>query len=246
MSTAPSASIRGRSLPRLCYAVAPDPGASPGAAMVLVHSPLVGPTTWEPVATELLARGIAAVVPSLTAASRHWPAVVARVVQAVPPGFREVVLIGHSGAGVLLPAIADRLGGRVRAAVLVDAAVPHASGATPVVDASFRAHLERLAIGGLLPPWPAWWGDEAMVALVPDSELRERVVAECPRLALSDLDQEVPVPSSWAAVPCAYLRFSPSYEAQLAEAHARRWPVAELPGATSTSWCVRTRQPRPS
>jgi hypothetical protein len=38
------------------------------------------------------------------------------------------------------------------------------------------------------------------------------------------------VPSSWAAVPCAYLRFSPSYEAQLAEAHARRWPVAELPG----------------
>ncbi len=45
----------------------PVPAPLPGrpAVFVLLHSPLVGPLTWGPVADELRRRGIEAIVPAL-------------------------------------------------------------------------------------------------------------------------------------------------------------------------------------
>src|SRR3954469_17423614 len=97
---------------------------------VLIHSPLVGPLTWQPVADELRRMGAAVVVPSLRDADPHagpyWQAHAHAVVDAInrlaptePP-----VLVGHSGAGVLLPAVRATLGRPVAAYIFADAGIP--------------------------------------------------------------------------------------------------------------------------
>ena len=85
---------------------------------VLVHSPLVGPETWSLVAESLRSMGQAALVPALplvTAPGRPYWALHAQAVaeQAAHLASQDLVLVGHSGAGALLPAMArapsDRL-----------------------------------------------------------------------------------------------------------------------------------------
>ena len=38
---------------------------------------------------------------------------------------------------------------------------------------------------GWLPPWPRWWGEEALAELLPDPVIRERFTAGCPPLPLA-------------------------------------------------------------
>src|SRR5919197_5028072 len=70
---------------------------------VLIHSPLVGPTTWSAVAAELEQSGRQAVVPSLVgvadAPAPQWRHVVDAVRDASSPIEDPVVLVAHSGAG---------------------------------------------------------------------------------------------------------------------------------------------------
>ncbi len=97
---------------------------------VLVHSPLVGPLTWSLVAQELRQREIDTVVPALHdtegSDAPYWRQHVASVTQAVTSLLedRALVLVGHSGAGPLLPAIGQSCGYRVGAYIFVDAALP--------------------------------------------------------------------------------------------------------------------------
>ena len=83
---------------------------------VLIHSPLLGPRTWAPVARELGIRGHRAIVPSLLGlAHAPWPQWrhVPESVRAAAANVSDpIVLVGHSGAGPLLPAIADAIAGR--------------------------------------------------------------------------------------------------------------------------------------
>src|SRR5215207_10380943 len=108
---------------------------------VLVHSPLVGPSTWAAVAGVLKARGLSAVTPRLSdrgeAMGPFWrqhALAVAVVLHALPAG-RQVVLAGHSGAGPLLPAIREQSGRDVAAYIFVDAGIP--------VDGQSRLELLR-------------------------------------------------------------------------------------------------------
>jgi hypothetical protein len=76
---------------------------------VLIHSPLVGPSTWLPVARELERRESRALVPSLlpaaTAPVPQWRECV-EIGRAATSGVADpIVLVGHSGDGLLLPAI---------------------------------------------------------------------------------------------------------------------------------------------
>jgi pimeloyl-ACP methyl ester carboxylesterase len=84
-----------------------------------VHSPLVGPFTWEPAARCFRRRGYPVVVCSLAGLVddgapyyRRFAEAAARAVVATEGG-RPAVLVGHSGGGALLPAIADAVGGRI-------------------------------------------------------------------------------------------------------------------------------------
>ena len=201
---------------------------------VLVHSPLVGPATWRFAAAALEARGMSAVVPSLLGFENfpppRWRRCVDLAVAAVPAYSAGLVLVGHSGAGALLPWIGRWLRPRVRAYVFADAGLPAADGPTPVVPPAFRAFLETRAAAGRLPPWSEWWGDDALRELVPDDALRELVSAEMPALPLDYFAEQVPLAGGWPDAPCGYLRFSDAYEPAAAEAGARGWPVASLEG----------------
>jgi pimeloyl-ACP methyl ester carboxylesterase len=202
---------------------------------VLIHSPLVGPTTWSPVARALERRGREAVVPSLLgvaeAAPPQWRHVPGAVRAATARTTASVVLIGHSGGGLLLPTIAERVTVEVAALVFVDSFLPPAAGSVPLAPPGLMDRLRALASDGVLPPWSRWFGDDAMRELVADERLRAALEAEMPRLPLSYFDASVPLPDGWGASPCGYLLFTADpYGPSAAEAHRRGWPVAEIKG----------------
>ena len=198
---------------------------------LLVHPPLLGPAVWEPVARVLAAAGHRALVPDLRAATdppEDWWDRAADAAVAAAAGEHPVV-VGHSGAGVLLPLVADRLAG-VRAVVLVDAVLPARSGPT-APSAGLRACLDGLPTeDGLLPRWTRWWPAETVAGLLPDEAYRARLEEEQPRLARRFYDVAVPVPDGWPAARVGYLRLSPAYDDAAAEAADRGWPVDRVDG----------------
>jgi Alpha/beta hydrolase family len=203
---------------------------------VLIHSPLVGPGTWEPVAEELRRHRRKTVVASLTgvadAPAPQWRHCVAAVRAAAEDIGGRFVLVGHSGAGPLMPAMADAIRGEVAASIFVDAMLPPASGHARLLPAELLSQLRALASDGVLPPWSAWFGESAMRELVPEDDLRAALEREMPRLPLAYFEAQVPVPAGWRQRPCAYLLLSrDSYGQPAAEARSCGWPTAELAGA---------------
>src|ERR1700751_3091577 len=99
--------------------------------VVLVHSPLVGPFTWSMVAEQLRQRKVDVLVPKLTDRDYtnlpYWEQHTEAVKRALAdvPQERRVVLVGHSGAGPLLPAIHRAIARPVAAYIFVDASRPH-------------------------------------------------------------------------------------------------------------------------
>src|SRR5258708_18493638 len=76
------------------------------ARLLLVHSPLVGPATWDLVAAELAGRGCEVGVPDLTGTVTAGPPYCPRQAEGIARSAsgRPAILIGHSGAGPLLAA----------------------------------------------------------------------------------------------------------------------------------------------
>jgi hypothetical protein len=204
------------------------------ATFVLLHSPLVGPLTWRPVADELRRRDYSVVVPNLLGVARgpapYWKAVRDQVVAALGEDEANLVLIAHSNAGLFVPVVVAALRGRVRSAVFVEAKLPAARGQTPVTSAERLAFLQSIARDGLLPRWTDWFDEADVAALFPDPETRARVQAEQPRMPLRYYDEQVPAPAGWDRFPCSYLWFGPPYDELAAEAEDRGWPVRQLPG----------------
>jgi pimeloyl-ACP methyl ester carboxylesterase len=206
------------------------------STFVLVHSPLAGPTSWLPVAHELERRGRGAVVPSLRgvaeAAEPQWRHVPDAVRIATSDLQQRIILVGHSGAGLLLPVIADALDNEVTALILVDSFLPPRGGRLQLGPPAFMDQLRAMATDGRLPPWSRWFGPDAMRELVPDERLRADLEAEMPRLPLSYFEATVPLPDDWAnRRPCAYLLLSAGvYGQSAAEARAHGWSVIEIDG----------------
>jgi hypothetical protein len=193
---------------------------------LLVHPPLLGPAVWRPVARVLSGQGHVALVPDLRSEvdppEGWWDR--AADAAAATAGDDQVIVVGHSGAGVLLPAIAARLTS-VRSVVFVDAVVPAPSGATATSN-KLRSFVDDLPVeDGLLPPWSQWWGAGTLAELLPDPAQRELLEAEQPRLARSFYDLAVPVPGAWPDERVGYLRLSPAYDEHAREAAERGWLV---------------------
>lgn len=181
----------------------------------LVHSPLVGPLTWGPVADRL-----DAMVPSLVDLKPpYWRSVAERVAAAIT---EPVILVAHSNAGLFVPVIAEAA--PVAGCLIVDGRLPGRTG-------RMNDFLRSMVRGdGLLPPWTEWWGDADAAALFPDEQTRAAVSAEVPRLPIGYFEEQIPVPPGWDAKPCGYLRFSEAYVAEAEEAARRGWAVEHLPG----------------
>ena len=194
-------------------------------ASLLVHPPLLGPAVLGPLAAELRRRGADVVVPDLRALvqdpgsaapsaagwDRRWAA-------AVPPA--EVV-VGFSGAGIVLPAVAAACG--ARRAVWVDAVLPGPG--TAHWPAEVRELVApRTGDDGRVADWTTWWGAGALTALLPDDAVRAAVLAEGHRLPADLWRVGVAVPPLTADP--RYVHLSAAYDADAAAARDRGWPVA--------------------
>jgi hypothetical protein len=196
-------------------------------AFVLVHSPVTGPSTWRWVAAVLVAGGHRVSIPAVAGVS-SWQEF-ADAVAAQVAHDDHAVLVGHSGAGSVLPQIAARTG--AERLIFVDADIPSAAGEASLMPAEILATLRAMATDGLLPPWSEWFGPEVMGELVPDAERRSLVTAELPRLPISYYEGRVPAPAGWAGAAGGYVLLSAeAYGDQARAAAARGWPVIELPG----------------
>lgn len=147
-------------------------------------------------------------------------ALVARARAAIGTG--AAVLVGHSGAGPLLPAI----GGA--GYVVVDGGLPPKRGDAPLAPPELLKHLDPLTTDGRLAPWSQWWGDGAMTHLVPDPTVRNEIEAELPMLPRAYFDERARAPDGWSTSPAGYVQLSPAYAAEAHEARDRGWPVEVL------------------
>jgi hypothetical protein len=202
-------------------------------AFVLVHSPLAGPVTWEPLAVELARRGCAVRTPDLGGAEadaepfwrRHTRAA-ADVLRSLPPEARPL-LAGHSAAGALLPAIREAAGRPVAGYLFVDAHLPRDG--LPRAEGERLASLSRLyAAGGRCPDWSPGVLREA----VPDPSWRARLAGELRPPPWPYWEETIPVFAGWPDAPCAFLRFTPNaaYDGAAGEARSQGWPCRELAG----------------
>jgi hypothetical protein len=192
------------------------------ARWLLVHPPLLGPAVLAPLAGELRARGETAEVPDLrtaVATARDWP--LRWTAAAAASGPADGVL-GFSGAGVTLPAIAAAVG--AQRVVWVDALLPARSGVT-VADERIRALVAERTRNGRIADWTTWWGPDALVDLVPHERRRQAIVAEGRELPADFYDVAVPVLDEWPQEGARYVQLSAAYDDAAAEARRRGWPV---------------------
>jgi pimeloyl-ACP methyl ester carboxylesterase len=202
------------------------------AVVALIHSPLAGPLTWSLVAVRLRESGIEARTPGLRDSAesdapywRQHAESVAEALQAIPPD-RPLILVGHSGAGSLLPAIRQAAGHPVAGYIFVDAGLPHdgrsrldeMEAESPEYAAELREHLVS---GGRFPEW----SDDDLRDILADERLRRQLVAELRPRALDYFTEPVPVISGWPDAPCSYIQLSPAYARPAAEARHASWPV---------------------
>ena len=203
---------------------------------VLVPSPLVGPSSWAPVADELAARGRRAIVTidrrDPLGREPAWRATVGGVAAtlAATPENQGVVLVAHSGAGPLLPAIGASLAQAVVAYLFVDAGLP-LGGASRLEaiageDPGFAAELRTALEAGR--PYPTWTDDD-LRDIVPDAERRRALLAELRPRGLDYWSEPLPTVSGWPDAPCGYLRFSDPYRPAAERAQRAGWPVHEIP-----------------
>lgn len=200
-------------------------------AFLLVHSPLLGPSSLSELARRAASRGVHAAAPDLTGSAateggRAYAETAAAAAADLPD---RVVVIGHSGAGAFLPNIGHLLGDRLAALLFVDAVVPPPSGAhrTP---ARLGLLLDEQTVDGMLLPWIDWWPEEALGEILPDAADRDLLRADLPRLPRSFYDQDVPVPKGWSDWASAYLRLSSAYHAEFEEAGRRGSPRGSIEG----------------
>jgi hypothetical protein len=200
--------------------------------LVLVHSPLVGPATWDPVAPLLIEHGYEVRIPDLTGALKAGEPYCSRQVglitgSAMTGPATPVVLIGHSGAGALLAPAARRVR-QLAGYVFVDAGLP-IPGQTPMstMPPDLAEQLKQMADSdGWLPPWPQWWGDDGLAELIGDPQARSLFEAQCSRLPLAMFDEVQP--DGDVQAPAAYLRLSEAYDGMAARSRELLWPLVEL------------------
>lgn len=200
------------------------------ATAVLVHSPFLGPASLRPLADALAGFGHPAVLLDLR------PSVVTPPVHQVLVGaFADAIgdaslsgpiaLIGHSGAGPLLPAFADVLDDDVAGLVFVDAGLP-----TPgqswrsTVPLELYIGLRDRSRDGQLPRWHQWFTPDPLATL--DPALREELADESPEVPLAFLKEARP-DVLWTG-PAGYVLLSEPYIADYEQALALGWPAAKL------------------
>jgi pimeloyl-ACP methyl ester carboxylesterase len=199
--------------------------------VVLVHSPYLGPASLRPLADALAAGGIESCLVDLRVTVSAAP-VHQRLIGAFADAMDEVeltepaVLVGHSGAGPLLPAFAAELDEMVAGLVYVDAELPTPGRSFRELEPARFASLRASAREGQLRRWSDWFSPNPFVEWVSDEALRAEMTDEEPEVAVEFLKE--PRPSAEWDGPSAYLLLTSVYATQAAAARDLGWPVVEL------------------
>jgi hypothetical protein len=141
------------------------------------------------------------------------------------PAERRVVLVGHSGAGPLLPAIHRAIAQPVAACLFVDAGLPH-PGLSRFDDLAINVRelaqklRPFLVSGGSYPNW----GAEELCEILPDTCIRERFLAELHPRHLRFFEEKMPDAVRSSDPPCGYVLLSEAYLGQLEQAEKAGWP----------------------
>lgn len=202
---------------------------------VLINSPLVGGLTWTLVADQMRQRGFEVLAPILhdlpDSIKPYWQQHAESVLMAFVgiPQDTPLILIAHSGAGPLLPAIRQSIPNPVHAYVFVDAGIPLDGAARldlmRLEDAAWANEFQTFLEGG--ERFPNWTADD-LRAIVPDDHLRTELVSELHPRGLDFFAEPIPVFDGWPDAPCIYIQFSEAYEWDAAQARQAGWPTYQL------------------
>jgi pimeloyl-ACP methyl ester carboxylesterase len=138
------------------------------ATFILVHGAWHGSWCWQRVRQRLQAAGHSVFTPTLSglADRAHLlsPAIgyethVADIIGLIEfEDLSDIVLVGHSYGGTIIRVVADRIPGKIRSLVFVDAFVPENGKAlndyAPEFAEAFRAQALEVGQGYLIPPIP--------------------------------------------------------------------------------------------
>ncbi|MFI6096561.1 hypothetical protein ACIA8G_13455 [Lentzea sp. NPDC051213] len=210
--------------------------------VVLMHSPFLGPSSMRPLADELASDGAAVLLVDLQMTINEAP-VHQRLIGAFADALDDsgvagpLVLVGHSGAGPLLPCFADALEMDVAGLVFLDSDLPTPGRAwRETVDPALVSKVKASVRDGKLPRWDRWFPEDPF-RLIP-AELREEMRDEAPEVPWEFLKEQRPS-VEWTG-PCGYVLLSAHYEDAAANADKLGWPVERveshhLAAATSPS-----------
>jgi hypothetical protein len=201
--------------------------------LALVHSPLTGPLVWNPVSEELARHRVGAIVADVadhpSGTGPFWEQEASSAARSLRGVGENLVLVAHSGAGALLPAIRERVSAEIAGYVFVDAVVPR-DGASridvirfdaPEWAAELQAYLET---GARFPEWT----DDDLRDVVPNDGIRRGLLEEIRPRPLAFFTEPIPVFEGWPDAPCGYLRLSEPYEPLAEWAGKQGWPVRAL------------------
>ncbi|MBI5946831.1 MAG: hypothetical protein HY875_01675 [Chloroflexi bacterium] len=144
-----------------------------------------------------------------------------------PGGGERVLLVPHSGAGPLVPAVLGALGHDQAMVAFLDATLPHPGRSRldelerTLSPSAFEAFERGLRAGGR---WPTWT-DAQLRPFVPGDEARSSLLGLVTPRPLSFFEEVLPEAALPAWLPCGYLRLSAAYDGALEEARARAWPT---------------------
>src|SRR5258708_25161028 len=103
-------------------------------AVSLIHTPVTAPTGWEPVGAALRNRDVRVLVPDLNGDGNVDELLWQQHIRAASVSIAglaagtQFILVGHSGAGPLLPAIREFVGRPAAGYIFVDAGLPENGG----------------------------------------------------------------------------------------------------------------------
>jgi pimeloyl-ACP methyl ester carboxylesterase len=200
-------------------------------AVVLVHSPFLGPASLRPLADALAAGGVESCLVDLRV-TVSAPPVHQRLIGAFADAMDEVelaepaVLVGHSGAGPLLPAFAADLDEMVSGLVYLDAELPTPGRSFRELEPARFTTLRASAREGQLPRWSDWFTPNPFTEFVTDEALRAEMTDEEPEVAVEFLKEQRPS-AGWDG-PSGYLLLTEVYAEHAAAARELGWPVREL------------------
>lgn len=199
--------------------------------VVLLHWPILGPTSLRALAAELERRGHPARVPDLHAHRDHLESARAGLADLDPA--QPLLLVTHSGAIHLLPSLRRMTLNPVTGYVVMDGSLPE-NGLSrldltvhqdPQVGIRTR---EKLDADGATPLLDAF----AYAELVPDPDLRRAMMAEHQAQGRPYWEDPITVPEGWPEAPAAYISSSPGYVVFADLAQKSGWTVRKLEGGT--------------